>query len=351
MNFRLIWKISVSIFVLVLLSVLIIRSTRVVLTEDHGPTNYGGSGTAAFAELLRKQGYKVLIPGKDKIPNERAMIVTVEESGRQRFKSYLESLSKKDNLKMIALDFPDQKPEEKSVRAVSYVNQESLGEIFPYEFNTMEYVAGLFQKSQPYPIISTNGDTKSIVEISQQPHLSLIQVNNAYWVTNEHIDQVDNASIISGVVKAAIPKSMPIVFTSGFDEPEGVTEKMGPFFVGAFNQIKVLILVILISLSFRFGLAPESRAIQRGGKELVDALATLTSRKGQNQWALRAILDRVLNALEKRHRVNRTEIAKNPSKYLPADQSELIQKAKNALVEDVDDREALQLANELSRLV
>lgn len=351
MNFRIVWRVAVSLFAVVILSVILIRATRYSYTEDHGPTNFGESGTAALAELLRKQGYEVFIPGKDRLPKDYVQMVTVNESSRDRFESFLEGLPTKKQSKVIALDFPDARPKDFAVPVASYVDQDDLGMIKPFEGNDLFFRRKLVKRVDPYAIVSTKNSEQWVVEISQSPSLSVVQVNCAYWLTNEYIDQANNASVIMGALKAYLPKETPIVFSSGFEDPVGVTEKMGPFYVGALNQLKVLILVILISLSFRFGLAPETRAIQRGGKELVDALAILTFRKGQNQWALRAMLDRVLGELEKRHRVNRVEIAKNPSKFLPENQADVILRAKMAIAENVEDRYALELANELARLV
>jgi hypothetical protein len=319
--------------------------------EDHGPSNFSESGTAAFAELLRKQGYSVLIPGKDKLPKTYFQIVTVNEPSRAEFKAYLESLPVDKKSRIIALEFPDEKPKSSPTLVQSYVNQSELGSIKPFENSNVVYREKLIKKVDPYPMVSIQGTGQSVIEISQSPSLSLVQVSCAFWVTNEFIDQANNASVIMGTVRAFAPKGSTIVFSSGFDEAIGVTEKMGPFFVGALNQMKVLLLVIVITLSYRFGLAPETRATQRGGKELVDALANLTFRKGQNQWALRAMLDRVLSELEKRHRVPRADIAKSPARFLPEEQANIILRAKSAIEDNVDDRAALHLANELARLV
>ncbi|MCE2766855.1 MAG: hypothetical protein LW628_08080 [Fimbriimonadaceae bacterium] len=110
-------------------------------------------------------------------------------------------------------------------------------------------------------------------------------------------------------------------------------------------------MLVFVTLAIRFGLAPEFRPLQRGGKELVDSLAFLSRRKQQHQWAVRALLDRILSELERRLRVARTQIALNPEKFLDAEEASLIREAVDAIKEPINREYAMHLAKRLSRLV
>ena len=146
----------------------------------------------------------------------------------------------------------------------------------------------------------------------------------------------------------------PVTFLSSFsarESEDSLMKKLGGPFQAAWSQMLLLILVVFITLSVRFGLAPETRASQRGGRELIDGLAWMTRRKRNARWALRAVFDRVLAELERRHRIGREQIIQRPDLYLSPESARLLKDVEAATMDDITEQEAIRYAKALKTLV
>ena len=238
--------------------------------------------------------------------------------------------------------------------AINSVSKKTIGKIEPVNIDKEEWDEPLLPDAETTDLLEQQDTGTVIAQVSTKGDLTLIQLRDASCLTNKNIDQSNNAGIIMGLVKMVAGSSGPVTYVDSFAAQEvenSLLSKMGAPFQAAWSQILVLVLVIFITLSVRFGLAPERRADQRGARELVDGLAWMTRRKRNARWALRAVFDRSLAELERRHRVGREQIIQRPDLFMGPDEAMKLKEIEAATLDDITERDALEYAKELKRLV
>jgi len=301
-----------------IITFILIRSTRISFEENFSTSNYGPSGTSAQIEILQQLGFNT----QNKVINRR-----------------------KTNEVYVLL----------STEEVRFTDtQKSLGVVSPLSATSSDNLKPQLGTIEPYALLEIGQNNNPFLLLSKYETKTLANIVDARFALNANIDQVNNATVLASMINSISGKSHPINwvnFTESDATQYGLLEELGPFFVSAALQLKVLLLLVFVTLAIRFGLAPEFRPLQRGGKELVDSLAFLSRRKQQHQWAVRALLDRILSELERRLRVARTQIALNPEKFLDAEEASLIREAVDAIKEPINREYAMHLAKRLSRLV
>ena len=77
----------------------------------------------------------------------------------------------------------------------------------------------------------------------------------------------------------------------------------------------------------------------------------MTRRKRNSRWALRAVFDRVLAELERRHRVGRELIIQRPELFLSSESAVILKDVEAATMDDITEQEAIEYAKALKTIV
>jgi hypothetical protein len=140
--------------------------------------------------------------------------------------------------------------------------------------------------------------------------------------TNRFIDRADNATLLLNLVSVLAPKGSRIVFTEatfGNIQEKGLLEAIGGWADAAWQQILLLGLVIVYTLGKRLGLPEETKGKQRGSRELVDAIAGTMNRAHATGPAMRATLDRADTELRMALKLPRETERARRDELLPMD--------------------------------
>ena len=350
---RITGKIAIWVLCLVFLSVIILQSGNYSYVQDNSYTNFGPSGTSAFLELVKQSGYKVQLDNSRTPTLAQSMVIPVSKSHQNSFSSFLKSV--KGDSTIITFVIPDE--DRKQVlpsKITNDVTHELVGEMQPIRIKSDEWQKPQIDDGEAVDLLSSDSGQTAVAQIVTKNNIRLIQLLDAACITNRHLDQVNNASITMGLIGMAAKSGKPLTYVGSFSSnisEDSLLEKMGKPFKAAWNQLLILVLIIFVTLSVRFGLAPESRAVQRSGRELVDGLAWMTRRKRNSRWALRAVFDRVLAELERRHRVGRELIIQRPELFLSSESAVILKDVEAATMDDITEQEAIEYAKALKTIV
>lgn len=346
-------KIAIWVFSLVFLAVIILQSGNYTYVQDNGHSNFGPSGTSAFLELLKRSNYKVKIDDSGSPKLAPTMVIPVSNTHKKSFASFMKSI--KSGTTIVTFVIPEEDRDKPvPLRIINDISGESAGQLEPLGKNTDDEEKPPISNSESVNLLSAENGGESIAKIYSKDNIRIIHMTDASCITNRHIDKVNNASISLGLISMAGKPEAELTFVGNFSSrisEDNLIAKLGRPFEAAWSQLMILVLVIFITLSIRFGLAPETRASERGGRELVDGLAWMTKRKKNARWALRAVFDRVLTELERRHRIGREQIIQRPDLYLSPDAAIILKDVEAATMHDISEQEAIRHAKALKRLV
>jgi hypothetical protein len=332
---------------------IVLQSGNFSYVKDNGHKNYGPSGTTAFLKLIEKSGYKVKVDTSRNPLIANTFIIPVSSKNEEAFNRFVNEFKAKTTIICFVIPQEDHR-KIKPIQVQNQVNQSPIGELVPVKIKSSEWVPPALDEGKAVDLISTKADNTTIVKIESKKNIRLVKVLDATCISNQYIDQANNADIMLGLVAMAAKPGENVTFVTNFsskDNEDSLLDKLGGPFQAGWNQLLLLILVIFITLSVRFGLAPESRAEQRGARELVDGLAWMTKRKKNARWALRAVFDRVLAELERRHRVGRDKIIQRPDLFLSMESAVILKDVEAATMEDISEQDAIRYAKLLKRLV
>jgi hypothetical protein len=346
-------KIAIWVFCLMFLAVIILQSGNYSYVQDNSHTNYGPSGTSAFLDLVRQSGYQVNLDSTRNPKLSRVMVIPISKSNNDSFRKFLKTI--KGETKIVSFVIPEEDRNPPAAQSVvNDVTSANVGDMQPIRLKSDEWQKPQLEDGERVDLLSANGGSTSIAQVVSKNDIRLIQLLDAACLTNRHLDKSNNASIVMGLVAMAAKSGQEVTYATTFssaDSDDSLLAKLGKPFQAAWSQLMILVLVIFVTLSIRFGLAPERRARQRGGRELVDGLAWMTRRKKNARWALRAVFDRVLAELERRHRISREQIIQRTDLYLDMESAVILKDVEAATMNDITEQEAIRYAKDLKRLV
>lgn len=346
-------KVAVWVFCLMFLAVIILQAGNYSYVQDNSHTNFGPSGTSAFLELTKQSGYQVTVDNTATPKVAPTMIIPVSFGSEKSFESFLKSI--KSPTTIISFMIPvEEKVKPVARQLVNDVNSTPIGEIEPINIKTENWIKPSLKDAETVGLLSTQDNGTQVARVVAKGELRMIQLLDSSCLTNRHIEKVNNANVAMGLVAMAAKSGTPVTFVGTFasrNSEDSLLSKLGRPYEAAWSQLLILILVIFLTLSIRFGLAPESRAKQRGGRELVDGLAWMTRRKKSARWALRAVFEQVLAELERRHRVGREQIIQRPDLFLSPEAAVILKDVEAATMSDISEQEAIRHAKALKRLV
>ncbi len=346
-------KIAVWVFCLMFLAIIILQSGNYSYVQDNGYKNFGPSGTSAFLELVKRSGYKLHLDETHSPAVAKTYIIPVSKQSQEAFAAFLKQI--KTDTKIISLVVPDEDRSPSVPREITnQVTLASVGKMEPIRMKSEEWQRPQLEDADTVDLLTFTSGQTPIAQVVSNNEVQMIQVLDAACITNRNIDRVDNANIIMGLVSMIAKPGEQVTFIGTFtarQSEDSLMAKLGAPFQAACSQLLLLILVMFITLSVRFGLAPETRARQRSGRELIDGLAWMTRRKRNARWALRAVFDRVLAELERRNRIGREHIIQRPDLYLSQESARLLKDVEAATMDDITEEEAIRYAKALKTLV
>ena len=284
-------------------------------------TNVRASGYAAFAELLRRDGYHVTVDRSisPRIDRDSLAISTFFGSSTSGDfevgmigeplqpdgpEPYLESLAKHVRAGGSVLSIQHRRYFDRAANLstdprpiVSRADEERTYEINAPYTTEMTAITGLeeidywgwYMRGYPFVKYLASGDGV------------MVSVADGLPATNRFLDQNDNAEFMLDLVRRLAAKGSEVVFVEAgignFESPT-VARTLGDWAVAARWQMLLLFAVLLFTLGRRFGLAERDRLVHRGSRELFDAVADVFRRSGNTGLAL----DNVLGECDQRTR-------------------------------------------------
>jgi len=179
-------------------------------------------------------------------------------------------------------------------------------------------------------------------------------VANGLPVTNRFIDKLDNAAVMLSLVRTVANPGSRIVFVEssfGNTSEPSLMELIGPWALASWWQILFLLLVIGYTVGARFGIAEEDRSTEKGGRELVDALAQTYRRARATHIAIGALLQQADRQVRKKLKLSRDAPASVRDDGVPSTVARSLYYAQNASHGRIPADQALSVARDLDRHV
>ncbi len=285
---------------LLIIAGVLISAGRDETTASPKASSYYPSGTAAFAELLRRNGFSVSID-RSETPRVGAgdLVVAFTRDGAD------------NGLDALSHDAQEVKRVKENLDHSS-----SKGATVVWLPIETDFAAASLQASNPQTMnrrddkerqLSASGylltpdeeedDDVSILTSNNRTFVAARKSGSGYEIhyadgiglTNRFIDKGDNAKAAMEIVKTFAGPSKHVVFAEGtfgdVEEP-GLLEMIGSWAEAAWFQLLFLLAVVVFTLNRRFGLPEQLRARQRGGKELLDAITDTLTRARASQITL-----------------------------------------------------------------
>lgn len=313
-------------FVWVLLGLLAISAALLSLGQREmnakpSALSYGPSGVSAFSTLLQRSGYKVRIDlrSQPKIgKNEVAVAFRVVETARVKMgleEDYFPAAAKplmddvRQGADAIVLAVKDDfVSASRALAAAKPGTYETSADSKPVRISA---AANEFPQQDPdAPTIGLwfdqSGD--SIVSATKLGKGRLVEAYDGLFLTNRFIDRQDHATAALRLVSLLARPGDTVVFveaTIGNVEDPSLMEAIGPWAVGAWQQLLFLGAVVVYTLGKRFGIPDESRTRQAGARELLDGLTDTYQRGRHTRAAMGAALDRADQELRRALRLPR----------------------------------------------
>lgn len=128
----------------------------------------------------------------------------------------------------------------------------------------------------------------------------LATLSDGLPATNRFLGQEDNAKFVLDVVKGLARPTGKIVFveaTLGRTASSGLLEDLGPWAQAAWWQGALLFLVCVYTLGKRIGAPEREFSTQRSSRQLVDALAAVLKKGRQQQYSAQVLADEALDRM------------------------------------------------------
>jgi len=281
--------------------------------------SYLPSGTSAFAELLRRNHYQVVVdhhpkpalrPGDTVIAFDpsitQAMSAVTAEGGGEDLAATKEVIDQfvRDGGNVISFSMsPDFSEESKrlwnttrnvlsSDGAKAQVTCDETGSVNYYLDDSandstdalwsLSSRGGARSSASPFVAISSNG--KGFEATFSQGIIA----------TNRFIDRNENAYVLADVVARLAKPNGRIVFAEaafGNSATPGLLATIGPWAVAGWMQLLFLAIVVFYTLGKPFGLPDPERRQERGARDLMDAMADTLRRGRMTKLALKTVYD------------------------------------------------------------
>lgn len=308
---------------IVLAGLLAIAAALILLARREDVANpasdsFAPSGTHAFIELLKKQGYSVRkTTSIAKQPNPDELVLGFARTGWQfdDYGSEVDSLQRwsqthrESGGAAILFGVPDDF--RTASLAATKSNQSAFSTFWPEVTLSQPDQDSYAARSRYLSSVENDLDLyfvqdTSIAWIDKSGKSRTVVVASGLVATNRFIDRFDNADFVVRLVHFAAAGRKKILvqeaFHQGAQEP-GLMELIGPGAEGAWKQVLLIFVAMIGLLGVRFGLADERRLHQRSLRELVDAFADVMARSQSTGLALERVATNCDRLVRKRLKI------------------------------------------------
>lgn len=289
------------------------------------------SGASAFADLLKRQGYRidqtnsvnprfastdlvvaVSLYGDFELGNERER--SIHDGVRSAINEYLHSGGRVLSLQLLR-NLDSWSPRTERFAAP------------PGWDGPVNVTIGAESQQSPFRSygsryqIGGSGPSPAFAEIFKEGSGVAVSADG-YMATNEYLSQADNAQTLMRLVRTLAPAGSRVLFVdSTWDEAHvpGLLERFGDWVLAGYFQALLVIAVVFFSFGRTFGIRRSERLTQQGGKEFVGAVGFLYQRTGYARFALEATIKRAEIAIVKKARPSRDSSIDSLRVYEPLD--------------------------------
>lgn len=371
----------------VLLVILVAASVLFVFgredeTATPSATNTKASGLAAFAELLRRDGYQVTLDRSPRLRRDPQEIVLAaeiyarspepnpfgqpsEDPVQTQTQNSLERHTGQGG-RLVVLHLPSlfdttQTTPETDVFENRLTGQEftvstypfpPAGEnpYFPSEEDPFFLLPDPVAPEKTIPLLEN--EERDFAYIAPDGQGWSLHIITGAAATNRYIGENQNAEALLFLIRRFAPPGSTIVFAEsslGNAGQPSLLREIGPWAVAALWQAFLLLAVLAYTLGRRFGLPVAEPVVAQGARELLDAMSVTLARAKRRDHALFTLLDQAYERIQK--------AARAPAGSSPSDLGELAHPALAAVITrirtrygtDVPKKEAVTLAQDLER--
>lgn len=314
---------------LALIVLLVIGSLMLVLGQqdtEADPSSYstGPSGTAAFAELLERRGYRVIrssaripdlkdvdavvwfVPSYSNAPGAWEALTSPTETDPDSSSDSAPSSSDELRIKAYSsfVESGGRIVEFAVPRDYSAASAEALGEALKVVPRYRSEVRAIVVTGRTADVDGTGtfepclygveglGCVASLTAVGNG---SVIASTLGLALTNRFLAEDENAEFGLDMMALAAPPGSTVLLDETVHRPPSVSslaEALGPWAIALRNQALFVFVVVVITLGKRFGIPIKERGKQRGARELLDALHNVMARGDHGAIAIKWILDR-----------------------------------------------------------
>lgn len=253
----------------------------------------GPSGLSGFAELLRRQGYRVRIEhsATPRLAHDEVAILALlpdVDLGDWAWK-HLEAGGR---VLLLPLSERFDDASRDALQASIWTNDEgdSLTTSRMQEQDHLAWAASPLTDTDGW-IVWYDEEEETAAALYRFDEGVSGEISDGIVATNRFLDQRDNAALLINFVHWIAPAGSKVVFVEesfGNGRTQGLLALVGPWAEAAGWQTLLLFVVIVFTLGKRFGLPDSSRTRQSGARELVDAIGQIYDRAGAASLALDA---------------------------------------------------------------
>lgn len=293
------------------------------------------SGYMAFAELLRRDGYEVVLE-RSVSPRLQPGDLAICPQIVQALSEWEKILAEEDGDAPKDLDTPKMDDDPIKAALVKHVRSGGSLVYFPVPRffddqskvveKDMDVLRGegkgkasvafgdITRSAQERPYWSqadretpvwTTPNRVPLISIGSYGDARIGIVADGIMATNRFLDEGDNARVLLDLIRETAKPGSRVVFVEsvfGNSEGSGLFAAIGPWAGAARWQALLLLFVIIFTLSRRFGLPEVEHPIERGTRDMLVALSTTMRSSRRGQMALEAIAS---DAIERARRILR----------------------------------------------
>lgn len=207
-----------------------------------------------------------------------------------------------------------------------------------------------FVRDEPGLGVAHNQMGEEVVRLTNFQTGMILSIADATGFTNRFLDREDNAAFALWAVGLMAPDKGPIVILEALHSPPvdpGLLALLGPWAIGAWWQMVLCFLVIAYTLGRRFGIPEVDRVAQRGGRELVDAMADVMVRANMGRMALKRVVQAADREVRKHYGIAPDLPPKRRNELIDPNLAGALSRAELASDSTLSDTSAARLAQEL----
>lgn len=285
------WAAAMAIFLMGLLALSYIAPNAEVTTSAH---SYGPSGTHLLIDLLRSRGYNVVIDNalKPRLPDNVLVLGILTkpsniwgEAPQTRVRDVVQDWVHEGGKAVLAelgSEFDDY-----NILAPSPITDVFAKKEYRYFWDSIQ---DLEADSDGIPVFTAG--RQNVIMYEKQGLGRALNFGSVMPMTNRYLARGDNAEVIIGAIERFYPSGTIVVADglSGQVENPSLLAAIGKWFQFGWWQILLIFVLFIYTQNRRLGLAEAPLPVQKGQRELVDAIGIFWNRGQATEMAMAALV-------------------------------------------------------------